>query len=67
MVLALAFALSFVIGTFFPYQAFGGVGIVFLQPTLWILGLFSLRPIDAWLERRTEEAGARSLCGESSD
>jgi hypothetical protein len=49
MVFALAFALSFVIGTFFPYQAFGGVGIVFLQPTLWILGLFSLRPINAWM------------------
>jgi hypothetical protein len=52
LVFALAFAVSFVIGTFFPYQAFGGVGIVFLQPTLWILGLFSLRPIDAWLEHR---------------
>ena len=51
MVFALAFALSFVIGTFFPYQAFGGVGIVFLQPTLWILGLFSLRPINTWMEQ----------------
>ena len=51
LVLAVAFTLSFVVGTFFPYQAFGGVGIVFLQPSLWILGLFSLRPIDAWLKR----------------
>jgi len=51
MVFAIAFALSFVIGTFFPYQGIGGLGIVFLQPTLWILGLFSLHPIDVWLER----------------
>ena len=51
-VFAIAFALSFVIGVFFPYQAFGGVGIIFLQPTLWILGLFSLRPIDAWRKRQ---------------
>jgi hypothetical protein len=53
MVFALTFGLSFVIGTFFPYQAFGGVGIVFLQPTLWILGLFALRPINTWMERGT--------------
>ena len=51
MVFAITFALSFVVGMFFPYQAFGGVGIIFLQPTLWILGLFSLRPIDAWCTR----------------
>src|SRR6266851_3122218 len=51
IVFAIAFALSFVIGTFFPYQGMGGIAIVFLQPTLWILGLFSLHPIDAWLER----------------
>jgi hypothetical protein len=51
MVFAIAFALSFVIATFFPYQGMGGIAIVFLQPTLWILGLFSLRPINAWLER----------------
>src|SRR5713226_7829796 len=51
VVFAIAFALSFVIGTFFPYQGMGGIAIVFLQPTLWILGLFSLHPIDAWLER----------------
>jgi hypothetical protein len=48
---AVAFAVSFVIGMLFPYQGMGGIGIVFLQPTLWILGLFSLHPIDAWLER----------------
>jgi hypothetical protein len=52
MVFALAFALSFVIGTFFPFRAFGGIGIIFLQPTLWILGLFSLHPLDAWLARQ---------------
>jgi len=51
MVFAIVFALSFLIGTFFPYQGVGGIAIVFLQPTLWILGLFSLHPIDAWLER----------------
>jgi hypothetical protein len=50
-VLAGAFAVSFVIGAFFPYQGLGGIAIVFLQPTLWIVGLFSLRPLDAWLER----------------
>jgi hypothetical protein len=48
---AIVFALSFVIGTFFPYQGVGGIAVVFLQPTLWILGLFSLHPINAWLER----------------
>jgi len=63
MVLALAFGLSFVIGTFFPYQAFGGVGIVFLQPTLWILGLFSLRPISTWLEQGRGSWRAIALWG----
>jgi hypothetical protein len=47
---AIVFALSFVIGAFFPYQGLG-IGVVFLQPTLWTLGLFSLHPIHAWLER----------------
>lgn len=51
MVLAIAFALSFMVGTFFPYQGMGGQAFIFLQPTLWILGLFSLRPLDTWLER----------------
>ena len=51
MVFAIAFALSFVFGTFFPYKGVGGIAIVFLQPTLWILGLFSLHPLHAWLER----------------
>jgi hypothetical protein len=51
MVFAIAFALSFIIGTFFSYGAMGGIAIIFLQPTLWILGLFSLHPIDAWLQR----------------
>jgi hypothetical protein len=63
MVFAITFVLSFVIGTFFPYQAFGGIGIVFLQPTLWILGLFSLRPIYAWLERGAGNWRAVALWG----
>ncbi|HEU0048847.1 MAG TPA: hypothetical protein VFQ43_14750, partial [Nitrososphaera sp.] len=50
-VLSLAFVLSVFIGTLFPYQAFGGIGVVFIQPTLWILGLFALRPIDHWFVR----------------
>ncbi len=50
MVFGLVFALSFAIGTFFPYQGMGIV-VAFLQPTAWTLGLFSLHPIDAWLER----------------
>jgi len=50
-VLALVFALSFIIGAFFPYKSLGGVAIIFIQPTLWILGLFSLVPIVMWLER----------------
>ena len=63
MVLALGFALSFVIGTFFPYQAFGGVGIIFLQPTLWILGLFTLRPINTWMEQGRGSWRAIALWG----
>jgi hypothetical protein len=51
MVLAMVFVFSFVIGTFFPYNALGGIAVIFIQPTLWILGLFSLRPIHSWLER----------------
>ena len=54
LVFVVAFAISFVIGMFFPYQGMGGIAVVFLQPTLWILGLFSLRPIGAWLKRNRE-------------
>jgi len=50
MLFATVFAISFVIGIFFPYKGIE-VGIIFLQPTLWILALFSLRPICSWLER----------------
>jgi hypothetical protein len=53
-VLAVTFAISFVIGTFLPYPG-STIAIVFLQPTLWILGLFALRPLDGWLERSTGE------------
>ena len=63
MVFALARALSFVIGTFFPYQAFGGVGVVFLQPTLWILGLFSLLPINTWMKQGRGSWRAITLWG----
>lgn len=51
-VFAIVFVLSFMIGIFLPYQGMGGVAVIFLQPTLWILGLFSLRPINAWLDRK---------------
>jgi hypothetical protein len=51
MVLALVFILSFVVGVFFPYNAFGGTAIIFMQPSIWILALFSIRPIDAWFAR----------------
>jgi hypothetical protein len=50
MLFAAVFAISFVIGTFFPYKGIE-VGIIFLQPTLWILALFSLWPIGTWLQR----------------
>jgi hypothetical protein len=50
IVLAITFALNFTIGAFFPYQG-TGIAVAFLQPPLWILGLFSLRPLHAWLER----------------
>ena len=67
MVFAIVFALSFAIGTFFPYEAMGAFDI-FLQPTLWILGLFSLHPIDAWLERnRGTLAPARSVGNARAD
>jgi len=51
MVLALVFSSSVIIGLFFPYNAFGGAAIIFIQPTIWILALFSIRPIDAWFTR----------------
>ncbi len=60
--LGLAFAISFVIGTFFPYQGLE-VGIIFLQPTLWILGLFSLRPISAWVEQNRNKWRTIALWG----
>jgi hypothetical protein len=55
MLLAVVFAISFLIGAFFPYQGIE-VGIIFLQLTFWILALFSLRPIGAWMERGTWRA-----------
>ena len=47
---AFVFGLSLVIGVFFPFQAMGA-SLIFVQPTLWILALFSLRPIGNWLGR----------------
>jgi hypothetical protein len=51
MLLALVFVVSFIVGTFFPYNALGGEAIIFLQPSIWILALFSIRPIDDWFTR----------------
>jgi hypothetical protein len=63
MMFAIVFACSFVIGTFFPYNALGGVAIIFIQPTLWILGLFSLRPIHVWMERKRATVWPVALWG----
>ena len=52
MVLALVFVLSFLVGVFFPYNAFGGESFIFIQPSIWIMALFAIRPIDAWLTRQ---------------
>jgi len=49
LILIITFLLSLVIGTFFPYQGLGGVAVIFLQPTLWILGLFAIKPVCSWL------------------
>jgi hypothetical protein len=62
-VLAIACALSFVIGIFFPYAALGGQGIIFIQPTLWILGLFSLAPIYRWLQQNKRSWRSVALWG----
>jgi hypothetical protein len=62
MLFALAFAVNFMVGTFFPYQGVG-VGVIFLQPTLWMLGLFALRPISRWLERNRGNWRAAILWG----
>jgi hypothetical protein len=52
LLLGLVFSASLVIGVFFPYNAFGGgTAIIFVQPTIWILGLFAIRPLDTWLGR----------------
>jgi hypothetical protein len=63
LVLLIAFAISFLIGTFFPYNAFGGQAIIFIQPTLWILAFFSLLPMDAWLKRNARNWRALALWG----
>jgi hypothetical protein len=64
MVFGIVFALSFVVGLFFPYRGIAiGVVVIFLQPTIWILGLFSLHPIDAWLERNRGNWCAVALWG----
>jgi hypothetical protein len=53
-VFAWVFGLSCLIGIFFPYDALGGQAIIFLQPTLWIIGLFSVRPIDNWMAQHSK-------------
>jgi hypothetical protein len=63
MMFAIVLACSFVIGTFFPYNALGGVAIIFIQPTLWVLGLFALRPIHAWMERNRTTVWLVALWG----
>jgi hypothetical protein len=62
MLLAVVFVISFVIGTFFPFKGFD-VSIIFLQPTCWILALFSLRPIGSWLDRNRADWRAAALWG----
>lgn len=52
IVLAVAFVLSFTIGMFFPPPG-TSIAIIFLQPTLWILGLFALSPVHAWLTKNS--------------
>ena len=49
-VLAVVFVISLGVGTFFPYQGLG-IAVVFLQPALWILSLFSLLLLCEWMER----------------
>ncbi len=51
LLLVLVFVVSFVVGVFFPYNAFGGAAVIFIQPTIWILALFCIRPLDAWFGR----------------
>jgi hypothetical protein len=53
IMLAIAFVLSFVAGTFFSFNQIGGAPDekILLQPSLWMLGLFALAPLAAWLER----------------
>jgi hypothetical protein len=50
MVFARAFAITFMVGIFFPYRGVE-IGMIFIQPTLWMLGVFALRPVGTWLER----------------
>ena len=49
LLLVVAFLISFVVGIFFPYQGMPQP-FIFLQPTLMILGLFSLRGFSTWLK-----------------
>jgi len=63
IVFAIVFVVSFIIGTFFPFRGIHGIAIVFLQPSLWILGLFSLHPIHAWLERNRQSWRAYAVWG----
>jgi hypothetical protein len=62
---AAAFVLSFMIGVFYTFQAIGGAPAekTLLQPTLWILGIFSLQPILSWLERGRRALRAIVLWG----
>ena len=66
MVFAIVFALSFVIGTFFPYQGMGDSLSFFFSRRSGFLAFSrfvrSMPGLNA-----TEGTGARSLCGQCSD
>ena len=60
--LAVAFLISFAVGTFFPYRGLPQP-FIFLQPTMLILGLFSLRAISAWVEHKQTNWRSMALWG----
>jgi hypothetical protein len=65
MLLAVAFALSFALGTFFTFHDIGGAPAekILLQPTLWMLGIFALQPLLSWVERGRRSWRAVALWG----
>ncbi len=61
-VLAVAFVVSLIIGLFLS-QPGTSVAIIFLQPTVWILSLFALHPVYAWLVRNSRNWRGVALWG----